>query len=353
MPMLSSSSIKVVFVLLLSLLLHVVSDAKVLEPLTTSIILPDTIIAAEDISAITQIADSSLLVIASDEAVGDDDNENYIQLLKQKANNHYSVHRNLLVFTGDKAGGKELDIEGLTAVNNDVYVLGSHSSKRKKIKQSRSYKKNRKKFNSNKIKDETDRDGLYRLRLDADGKILNTARITLREIIDNDAVLSPFGSIPSKENGVDIEGIAAKNNWLYLGFRGPVFRGNYVPVMKLKFDKPKETYQLLYVALNGRGIRDITSVADGFLILAGAVGDGDASYQLYHWNGKDVITGKDQKAEDKGKVRLLGEIEPPANGKAEGITVVQEDDGHYQLLIVFDGVKTLNNVMRSFRVGKF
>jgi hypothetical protein len=344
--------IKAIFVILLSLLLPSISYATLLEPLTPSITLADRIIAADDISAITQIAGSSLLVIASDEAVGDDDNENYIQLLKQEANNHYNVHRNLLVFTGDKAGGRELDIEGLTAVNNDVYVLGSHSSKRKKIKQSRSYKKNRKKFHSSKIKDEKDRDWLYRLRLDDDGKMLNSARITLRDIIDNDEVLSSFGSIPSKENGVDIEGITAKNDWLYLGFRGPVFRGNYVPVMKLKFENPKETYQLLYVALNGRGIRGITSVADGFLILAGAVGDGDASYQLYHWNGKDVITGNDQSAADKGKMRLLGEIQPPANGKAEGITVVKEDKTHYQLLIVFDGVKTLKNVMRSFRIVK-
>lgn len=347
-----SSSITAVFVLLLSLLLHTISNAKILDPLTTSISLPDTIIAAEDISAITQIAGSSLVVIASDEAVGNNNNENYIQLLKKKANNHYNVHRNLLVFTGDKSGGKELDIEGLTAVNNDIYVLGSHSSKRKKIKQNRSYKKNRKKFNSSKIEDEKDRDWLYRLHLDNDGKMLSTARITLRNIIDNDDVLSPFGSIPSKENGVDIEGIAAKDDWLYLGFRGPVFRGNYVPVMKFKFENPKETYQLLYVALNGRGIRGMTSVADGFLILAGAVGDGDASYQLYHWNGKDVITGKNQHAADKGEVRLLGEIQPPANGKAEGIMVVKEDKVHYQLLIVFDGVKTLNNVMRYFRIVK-
>jgi hypothetical protein len=65
-----------------------------------------------------------------------------------------------------------------------------------------------------------------------------------------------------------------------------------------------------------------------------------------------MITGKDQNAADKGKVQLLGEIQPPATGKAEGIVVMQEEATHYQLIIVFDGIKTLDNVMRYFRVGK-
>ena len=35
--------------------------------------------------------------------------------------------------------------------------------------------------------------------------------------------------------------------------------------MKLKFDDPKGTYDLLYINLDGRGILGMTSVSDGLL----------------------------------------------------------------------------------------
>ena len=88
----------------------------------------------------------------------------------------------------------------------------------------------------------------------------------------------------SKENGVHIEGIAVKGGVLYLGFRDPVFRDTYVPVMTRKFDDPADTHDLLFVRLGGRGLRSLACVSDGFLNIAGPVGDGPGSYQLYHWD---------------------------------------------------------------------
>jgi hypothetical protein len=243
-----------------------------------------------------------------------------------------------------------MDIEGLAVEGKYIYVVGSHSSKRKKIKENKKYKKNRENFHADKIEDERNRDWLYRLTIDSQGKEVDKEKITLREIIESDAVLKTFSNIPSKENGVDIEGLTVKGGWLYIGFRGPVFRENYVPVMKLQFDDPKGTYDLLYIELGGRGIRGMTSVSDGYLIVAGPIGDGPASYQLYHWDGKDVIPGKDRQIADIGKTRLLGDIIPPNNGKSEGVVVIQEEDTFYHLIIVYDGVKNKNNVMQRFRV---
>ena len=101
-----------------------------------------------------------------------------------------------------------------------------------------------------------------------------------------------FTKIPSKENGIDIEGIASDGDKLYIGFRGPVLRGNYVPVMVIKdCDNPSD-YELLFVNLDGNGIRDICKVEDGFLIISGPMGDGVGNYQLYFWNGVDSIPGK-------------------------------------------------------------
>jgi hypothetical protein len=310
--------------------------------------LPDGILAAEDLSAVETFG--PFLVIGSDEGVGKDNNKNFIQLLRKNTEGQYKVYSNILLFEGNKEEGKEMDIEGLAAEGNTIYVLGSHSSKRNKVKEDKSYKKNRKTFSDSKIDDERNRDWLYRLTMDSQGDEITKERITLRKIIKKDTVLKTFADIPSKENGVDIEGLAVKDGCLYLGFRGPVFRENYVPVMKLKFDDPKDTYELLYLKLDGRGIRAMTSVSDGFLIVAGPVGDGPASYQLYHWDGQDIIPGKDRKSANLGQIRLLGEIHPPQDGKAEGVVVLQQNDTKYQLLIVYDGAK--NKAMQSFHLAK-
>lgn len=331
------------------LLLQNISYGDVLKPLNLEFKLPDKIIAPDDVSAIGKI--NSMLVIGSDEA--DADNKNFLQLLKKEADNSYSLHSNIFLFEGNKKNGKEMDIEGLTVAGQTIYAIGSHSSKRNKVKKKDEYKRNRKTFNNSKIEDERNRDWLYQITLDSDSKEIQKEKITLRNIIKEDKALKTFSNIPSKENGVDIEAIAEKGGWLYLGFRGPVFRENYVPVMKLKFDDAENSKQLLYVNLGGRGIRGMASVSDGFLILAGSVGDQSISYQLYHWDGKDVISGKDRNIADIGKVRSLGEIKPPQKGKAEGLVVMEENDYLYQLLVVYDGVEDKNNIMQRFHVSKF
>ena len=95
----------------------------------------------------------------------------------------------------------------------------------------------------------------------------------------------------------------------------------------------------MYINSGGRGIRDITRVSDGFLIVAGPVGDGPASYQLYHWDGKDTVPGKDIAAKNIGKLCLLGEIWRPNGSKVEGIVVLQEKKTSYELIFVYDGVE--------------
>ncbi|MBI1880867.1 MAG: DUF3616 domain-containing protein [Chloroflexi bacterium] len=304
--------------------------------------------APKDISAIAKTG--PFLVIGSDEGVGQDKNENIIQLLEEVEADHYNVSNDILLFKGNDTDGNELDIEGIAVEGNKVYVVGSHSLRRRKVDTSKRYQKNRESFRAEAIDGQKNRAWLYRLAINSEGKETDRARISLRDIIQNDGVLKMFSKIPSKENGIDIEGIAVKGEWLYVGFRGPVFRENYVPVMKLKFDQPEETYELLYVKLGGYGFRDIESVSDGFLIVAGPVGDGSTSYPLYHWDGKDIVIGEDRATQDIGKMRLLAEIQPPEGGKAEGMVVLQEQDTWYELLIIYDGVK--DDVAQRFRVDK-
>ncbi len=291
------------------------------------------ILADNDISAAILFRD--MLIIGADEAVGTKTNENYIQLLRREASGDYRTVSNILVYRGDKHAGKELDIEGFAVEGEHLYVIGSHSLTRKRLKESHSYEENLKRLTQ--IKQENSRYQLFRLTLDATHQVSHRDQISLAAIFNNDPLLSRFTTIPSKENGIDIEGIAAKDGLLYLGFRGPVLRDGYVPVMQLAFNKPAESYKLLFVNLAGRGIRDLAAVSDGFLILAGPVGDEQVSYQLLHWNGKDCLTGSGRK--ESGKLQLLTEITPPEGGKAEGLALLSETAQAYEVLIVFDGAR--------------
>ncbi|WP_417913604.1 DUF3616 domain-containing protein [Candidatus Electronema sp. JM] len=289
----------------------------------------------------------SFLIIGADEASGHDGDENRIQFLTINSDGSCVAAHSILV-----TQGKELDIEGICVEGDLAYVIGSHSSKRKKIKKERNWKENRETFHQDKIEDEVSRDWLFRLRLNEDGKELAKDRISLRGIIYNDPALKAFCGIPSKENGVDIEGLAVKDGWLHVGFRGPVFRDNYVPVLRLRWEEP-EQYELLYVRLGGRGIRDLATVADGFLILAGPVGDGTDSYQIYHWNGKDTVPGKDRRPEDMGRLCLLGEIAPPdEDSKAEGLAVLEERQDSWQLVIAYDGAKDQNRLLQRVSISR-
>ena len=146
----------------------------------------------------------------------------------------------------------------------------------------------------------------------------------------------PFTRIPSKENGIDIEGLAVAEDTLYVGFRGPVLRGNYVPVLVGRFSDLSSRGKLKFVRLGGLGIRSMLSVGkQGFLILAGPVGDGPGGYHLYHWDGRSQLPAKGE----RGRVRHLGEIPVRKGDKPEGMTLVSRQGESLQLLLAFDGAK--------------
>ena len=303
--------------------------------------------AAKDLSAIGRVG--ATLVVGADEGTGPDGDINIIQVLSKQADDQYVVTNDIVLFTGDKENGRELDIEGIAVEDDYIYVVGSHSSKRKTVETDKSHKKNRKTFHHKKIDDQTNRDWLYRIKVDAQMQLTEKREITLRNILKKHEILKTFSQIPSKENGIDIEGIAVADDWIYVGFRGPVFRNNYVPVLKLKFDDPENTVSLLWVNFGGGGIRDMAKVDDGFLIISGPVGDGSGAYSVHHWDGRDMIPGKDRAPAEIGIVIKFGEIEPPAGGKAEGILILdQTGSSSYKFMIIFDGIKNGSPMLFKF-----
>ncbi|PZO42157.1 MAG: DUF3616 domain-containing protein [Pseudanabaena frigida] len=286
----------------------------------------------ESISAIEVVDD--FLIVGADEG-------NKVKVLKRNGDG-YAVVRSIQL-----RSDKEIDIEGIACEGSAVYVIGSHSYKREKIKLNQSYEQNRKAIAT--VLSETQRDQLFRFSLNADAEIEKTSLRSIIELNDSNNLLYLFSRIPSKENGVDIEGLAVHNGLLYVGFRGPVLRDNWVPILKCKFAQPIVQADLVFVNLGGRGVRDITRVNDGFLILAGAVGDGLVSYQVYFWDGEDCLIGN-RKLGNVGRLDILGELPVYENAKAEGLALLKESDSAYEVLIVFDGVK--NGDPKRFRIIK-
>ncbi len=114
-----------------------------------------------------------------------------------------------------------MDFEGLTTDGSFVYVTGSHAWARK--------------FKDGIIKSPKRKESkqFFRFQLNADGTHgAVEGPKSLAGTISAHPVLKDFVGIASKENGIDIEGIAFANCKLYFGFRSPVLPYGFVPVIE-------------------------------------------------------------------------------------------------------------------------
>lgn len=252
-------------------------------------------------------------------------------------------------------GKEEFDLEGLAVSGDVVYAIGSHSAARRSADDDgRTQARNLERMRGA-IREAPERKVLFRLRFGPDGSVAEQATSSLQDIITAEArrdgkaegILARAVGVPGKENGVDIEGLAVEGHTAWVGFRGPVLRHGYVPVLRVSAASfPAIAREdLLFVSLGGRGIRDLARVSSGLLVLAGAVGDSDQSTQLVFWDGRSCVAGKDVPA---CTTKVLGEIASvsgvdgdgnPAFGRAEGVAVLEDAPGHLRVLIVFDGVQ--------------
>lgn len=244
----------------------------------------------------------------------------------------------------------ELDIEGIARFKdtNVFYVAGSHSLKRRLLDPDAPKEENLAALEE--VIFEPSRFHIFRLEMDPlTLRPTQKRRIGLYSLLVGDPVLGRFTRIPSKENGIDIEAVAVKGkegDKLHLGFRSPVLRDNLVPVMVLDFNAP-EDYELLYLDLDGMGIRELVKVKSGFLLVAGPPGDAQGRFLVYFWDGDDGVHDRGKR---KSKLILLGELPAGEGTKAEGMTLLEETDSHYDVLVVYDGV--VGGLPERFRILK-
>ena len=194
-----------------------------------------------------------------------------------------------------KKSDDEADVEALAVDGDSLWICGSHCWVRKQTESPS--------LLSDRIVERPSRHLLGRVKLVEDGgRIADfgevfafTGRGSLREALAKNKFLRPFLELPSKENGLDIEGMAVgPDGRLLFGLRGPLF-DSYAVVVAAEIDaRKRERLQikkravvLHFLHLGGLGVRDITRSGDEMFVLAGPVTSAPAPFRIYRWKPQD------------------------------------------------------------------
>jgi hypothetical protein len=264
------------------------------------------------------------------------------------------------------APDEEADIEGIARAGDWLWATGSHSLARKRPKAHHSEQKAIKRLR--KIKRQANRFVLTRLAVEigadgrpepvreaADGRcsaiLGGPGSANLAAVLRDDDHLAPFLDIPSKDNGLDVEGLAAHGEELYVGLRGPVLRGWAVVLEVRPVADPADPTRLVldafgdgtryrkhFLDLGGLGVRDLCPDGDDLLVLAGPTMALSGPVRVYRWHGAATAgTGRVVRDGDAGIT--LETALPHGDGAdhAEGIALLDGgDNAGARLLVVYD-----------------
>ncbi len=265
--------------------------------------------------------------------------------------------------------GEEIDIEGLDIQENQIWVVGSHTSTRKKVKAGKGVAENLERLGEVKVNPNRSLVACLRIkdgRIDDDNPrqlpIVGSGN-ALTEALRTDPHLGPFmqtsagrrssGPVPlaSKENGFDIEGAAIRGRRLFLGLRGPVLRG-WSLVLEVEIADAKgalslaplgddgRPYRKHFVDLGGMGVRDLIWQGDDLFILAGPTMDITGLQSVHHLRDAAALT--DDSITDLTTGRLTCRFHLPHindGDKAEGLCRFDDSpalEGKPGLLVVYD-----------------
>jgi hypothetical protein len=328
----------------------------------------------DGLSVVVQIGDT--LWVANDETIslerlslveaGNTGNYRYGRHHKQFSLNDYL--RLAVPPSPDPADLEEADVEGLVYADGYLWLVGSHSLKRKKPKLRDGAEKARKQLAQ--VSSDGNRyllaripivesDGTYALAKEEtqDGKKRTAAQLRgsgqgndLTEALRGDEHLGSFLTIPGKDNGFDIEGLAVAGERLFIGLRGPVLRGWAVilevelredndqrSTLRLKAIGPSDRlYRKHFLHLGGLGIRDLCAQGSDLLILAGPTMDLDGPVTIFRWPGGTKPEGENVVPASELE-RVLDVPYGQGVDHAEGMTLFSSDGGKARsLLVVYD-----------------
>jgi len=269
----------------------------------------------------------------------------------------------------------EADIEGLASNGDYLWLTGSHSLKRKQPRPNDSVKKAHKRLSSVSADGNRyllaripviEQDGEYTLVKESKKK--NTVRTAamlrtdercneLTALLEDDEHFGPFLSIPGKDNGFDIEGIAVVGKHLLLGLRGPVLRGWAAIIEVALVDDTEPGWMRLapvsddgkmvrkhFLNLDGLGVRDLCVQGKDILILAGPTMDLDGPVYIYRWVG-GAKPGKDMVVPSDRLERLLTLPYGQGVDHPEGISLFSDKAGAGdELIVVYDSASPARQI---------
>jgi len=240
-----------------------------------------------------------------------------------------------------KDGGKssssgEIDMEGIAYAPDEkaFYVTGSHGvGKKKGDFQALRY-------------------GVYRIPIDPETGVVRSAEVTRSSLLpwlETSPQFKEYVRRPLQQNGFNIEGIACSGGQLYFGVRGPNVDGSAciieVGAEELFRNGGAAVLPKVHSIPVGpdKGIRELVSVAGGFLMLTGNAG-AESSKLFPQSTARQPDTGFDLSflpssgLGNIGRPERIGDVSE-TDGKAEGLLVLRDADGVMDLLVLHDGLE--------------
>lgn len=311
--------------------------------------------AAQNLSVVERVG--RCLFVASDEGAA-------IERLVTQDGALYGGHHGFsLADAFDLPAGAEgeVDVEGMMEDGGWLWVVGSHSLARRKPKPEHDEKealerltevrRDANRYLLGRIPMVEGQDGLPALAAEDGERRAGCLKFkdsgnALTKALRRDEHLGRFLDVPAKENGFDIEGLAAYGDRVWLGLRGPVLRG-WATIIEVKLTEKKgrlkldecgpdgAPYRKHFLDLDGLGIRDMKRQGDDLLILAGPTMDLDGPVFIYRWPGA-VKSTEQMLVSRKELVRVTDIPHGIGFDHAEGIALLPRPDGPPRLLVAYD-----------------
>jgi Protein of unknown function (DUF3616) len=188
----------------------------------------------------------------------------------------------------------------------------------------------------------------------------------LLEALDGDRHLRRFLKIPGKDNGFDVEGLAAVGERLFLGLRGPVLRGWAVVLevearddgdgtLRLRRIGPgKRRYRKHFLDLEGLGVRELAEDGDDLLVLAGPTMDVRAPAALFRWKG--ALRADEEQLVEGDAIEKLMELPHDVEGghdHPEGVCLFAAPDLPPAVLVAYDAASSHRRSGNGVQVDVF
>ncbi len=182
----------------------------------------------------------------------------------------------------------EADIEAVDVFGGRLWICGSHCRVRRQARKTQSP------YLDSRFRARPSRRLLGTVELTADGSDIVApgqalpfrGKGSLRRVLAADPFIAPFAGLPSKENGLDIEGMTGSKGKVLLGLRGPIVDSiALVAAVNIKDGLRVDGAgtAMHFLDLGGLGVRDLARWGKEVLILAGPVSDADGPFRLFGW----------------------------------------------------------------------